>query len=73
MDSTSVAACVFKDTMAYTLYSSTTNLDWGSKVWTVLFIISNFGLWLFGFALGFNVGFTSQITLIVSDPSANIL
>ena len=60
-------------TAASTLFSSTTNIDWGSKGWNIFFIVSNDGIWLYGLALGLNVGYASQITLIVSDLSVNIL
>ena len=60
-------------TTASTIYSFTTHIDWGSKVWDFFFIVSNDEIWLHGFALGFNVGSTSQITFIVGDPSANLL
>ena len=59
-------------TTASTLSSSTTHFLGGSKGRTFLFIISNYFLWLYGFALGSNVGFASQITLIVSYPFVNL-
>ena len=73
MAATSAAASGYASTTASNMYSSATHLDWGSKVWTLFFIVSNYGLWIYGFTLGFNVGSASQIMWIVSDPSANIL
>ena len=75
MDATSDTASGSASTAANaasTLYPYTTHLDWGSKGFTFFIIISNDGLWLYGFAIIFNVGSVSQIMLIVSDPSANI-
>ena len=60
-------------TAASTLFYYTNTLDWGSKGWNFFFIVSNDGLWIYGFSIGFNIGSASHITLIVSDPSANIL
>ena len=51
-------------TMVYTLSYSATHIYWGSKWFTFFFVVSNDDLWIYGFA--------SQITLIVSDPSANL-
>ena len=59
-------------TAASTLSYSTNHIDWGSKGWTFLFIVSNYGLELNGFDLVFNAGYASHIILTVSDPSANL-